>query len=318
MNIKQQINLFKRWYGMLSGSSVFHVDQKIGRSYSKKNLKGYYNDLTGKVTGTTVLDQSGIPVNTTARGETVYFPITIFQYGLGAYDLYLETKDDIYINKFMTIANWALEKQNNNGSWNCFDNLGDKVNKPFSAMCQGEGASILARAFYETKELKYYEGAIKAIDFMLLDVKVGGTTTYIDDYCILQEYVSDYNSSVLNGWIFAIFGLLDITKICDKKVYSDALEKNIYSLKCHIEKYDNGYWSNYDLIGTIASPAYHDLHIQQLELLYDLFEISEFLYVSKKWKNYQKRKINRYRAFISKAIQKLFFSKYDNGTSLIS
>ena len=37
-----------------------------------------------------------------------------------------------------------------------------------------------------------------------------------------------------------------------------------------INKYDCGYWSMYDLVGTIASPAYHDLDIALLSVLSDL------------------------------------------------
>ena len=317
MDIKQQINLIKRWYGMVCGKSVFHVKQNIGKVCNKETLEGYYNDLTGKVTGNTSLDEHGIPINITASGKFVYFPITIFQYALGAYDMYLLTKDNMYKEKFFNIVEWALENQNEDGSWNCFDKLGDRIHKPFSAMCQGEGASVLSRAYIESREERYYSSAIKAVDFMLIDVNDGGTTQYENGYTVLQEYVSENNSSVLNGWIFAIFGLLDITKISSNEFYKNELDKTINSLKEMLTKYDRGYWSSYDLQGTIASPAYHDLHIQQLRILYYLFEVDEYNEVANKWEKYAQNKFSILKAYIYKAIQKLFFSKYDNGTSLI-
>ena len=40
----------QRWTKMLVGRSVEHVNQGIGKVYSKNEIKGYYNDLTGKVT----------------------------------------------------------------------------------------------------------------------------------------------------------------------------------------------------------------------------------------------------------------------------
>jgi len=318
MNIRQKINLIKRWYSMLSGKSVFHVQQNIGKVYSKEELTGYYNDLTGKVTGSTIFDNNGIPINTTANGRKVYFPITIFQYALGAYDMYLLTKDKKYKNIFLKIVRWAINKQNADGSWNCFDQLGDKLHSPFSAMCQGEGASMLARAYKETGEQEYYNAAINAIEFMLKDVKEGGTTLYQDNYSIFQEYVSEESSSVLNGWIFAIFGLFDITKINTSAKYSEELERTLNTLKKILIKYDRGYWSNYDLQGTIASPSYHDLHIQQLKVLYSLFQIEELKEIIYIWEKYKNRKSYIIKAYINKIIQKIFFSKYDNGTSLIS
>lgn len=317
MKLKQKINLLKRWMTMLSGKSVFHVEQKVGQIYSKQNIEGYYNDLTGKVLGETLLDNQQIPINKTANEKLVYFPITIFQYALGAYDLYLLTNEKSYKDKFLNIVSWMLTKQNEDGSWNCFDQLGDTKHGPFSAMCQGEGASVLSRAYILTQDEKCYDAAIKAIEFMLIDIKDGGTTTYQGEDIIFQEYVCEKNTSVLNGWIFAIFGLYDITKMSNDLKYFQLLEKSLDTLVRKLSEYDTGEWSNYDLQGTIASPAYHDLHIQQLEVLYELFSKKEFAMVSLKWKKYQNSKVLKTKAFIRKAIQKLFNSKYDSGTSLI-
>lgn len=40
----------QRWAKMLVGRSVEHVNQSIGKVYSKNEIRGYYNDLTEKVT----------------------------------------------------------------------------------------------------------------------------------------------------------------------------------------------------------------------------------------------------------------------------
>lgn len=40
----------QRWTKMLLGRSVEHVHQGEGKVYSKDEIKGYYNDLTKKVT----------------------------------------------------------------------------------------------------------------------------------------------------------------------------------------------------------------------------------------------------------------------------
>ena len=43
-------------------------------------------------------------------------------------------------------------------------------------MSQGEGASLLLRAYAETKDIRYFNAAKKAIDFMLIDVSCGGVS----------------------------------------------------------------------------------------------------------------------------------------------
>ena len=35
---------------MLTGQSIYHVNQGVGTCYSKTEVAGYYNDLTGKIT----------------------------------------------------------------------------------------------------------------------------------------------------------------------------------------------------------------------------------------------------------------------------
>lgn len=310
--------LIKRWINMIIGKSSFHVKQDIGRYYSKNEIKGYYNDLTNKVTEKTILDKNGIPINTTITNIETYFPISIFQYGLGLYDLYLETNDVNYINKFINISNWAINNIDSNGMWDCMGKLKDQAHKTQSSMCQSEGISILLRAYKETGEKKYFHYAKKALDFMLEDVINGGTTLYDKENIIFQEYVSEYELSVLNGWIFSLFGLYDFTLVSDEPRYINVLNKSLETLSSNLEKYDRGYWSNYDMKRTISSPAYHDLHIRQLKLLYEIFGIKNFKIYSEKWEKYQNNKLYKIIAMVVKLKQKIFKNKYyDINTSLI-
>ena len=80
------------------------------------------------------------------------FSDSIFQYGLGAYDLYIETNNKEYLKKFFYIVEWTKNNQNENGAWNCF---GCSSNKPYSSMAQSEETSILCRAYKETNNKGY-------------------------------------------------------------------------------------------------------------------------------------------------------------------
>lgn len=310
--------LLKRWFNMLTGKSSFHVKQDIGKCYSISEIKGYYNDLTNKVSEKTILDKNGIPINTTISNIEVYFPISIFQYGLGLYDLYILTNKQDYLNKFINIANWALSNQTNDGMWDCMDKLYDSAHETQSAMCQSEGTSVLLRAYVQTNKKEYFNGATKAINFMIKDIKDGGTCLYENGDVVFQEYVSKYNLSVLNGWIFSIFGLFDYTLVSDDEKYKKLLSDSLNTMANLLKKYDRRFWSNYDLKGTIASPAYHDLHIRQLKLLYELFNIEEFKTFSDKWEKYQTNKMYKIFAMMIKLKQKLINNKYyDINTSLV-
>ncbi|MFQ9264403.1 MAG: D-glucuronyl C5-epimerase family protein [Clostridia bacterium] len=312
------LKLLQRWLNMLTGKSAFHVKQGEGKYYSKTEIKGYYNDLTNKVSESIILDKDGIPRNITIANVETYFPITIFQYALGLYDLYIENNDEKNLSKFINIADWAIKNIDDEGMWDCMETLKDKAHQTQSAMCQSEGASVLLRAYVETNNEKYYLNAKKAIDFMLKDIKDGGTTLYENENIIFQEYVSKYNLSVLNGWIFSIFGLYDFTLINKDEKYKNILNKSIKTMSIMLKKYDRRIWSNYDARGTIASPAYHDLHIMQLRLLYKLFNINEFKIYANKWEKCQKSKIKKTMAILIKLKQKIFKNNYyDINTSLV-
>ena len=58
--ISLKLAMVKRWVKILTGSSATAIKQGKGRLYSTDFIKGYYNDLTGKVGEGTILDKNGI------------------------------------------------------------------------------------------------------------------------------------------------------------------------------------------------------------------------------------------------------------------
>jgi hypothetical protein len=300
--------LIEKWKKMLKHQDVLHVTQGEGQFYSVDEIKGYYNDLRGKVERTTTLDKNGIPYNIAAQGEKkkrVYFPISIFQYGLGAYDMYLEKDEQKYREIVLRMADWAVKHQQADGSWDTFGVLGYKNH--FSSMAQGEGASLLARAYKETKDEKYLSAMEKAIDFMLTPLKDGGTTEETEKESILYEYPG--KAAVLNGWIFSAFGLLDAWKATGEEKYREAWEKTLTGIKSNIKRFDTGHWSFYDWGGKYTSPFYHSLHIAQLTALNKLNPDSVWTKYIEKWKDDQDSKFWRRYAFLMKAKQKVFEKK---------
>lgn len=78
------ISIYKlqKWYKMMIGKSISHVNQGVGTCYSKTEVAGYYNDLTEKV----IRDDPSIlvPKYRVDTGDEMFFSIGIFQYGLAA------------------------------------------------------------------------------------------------------------------------------------------------------------------------------------------------------------------------------------------
>ena len=288
---------------MMTGKSIYHVNQGLGKSFQPGELEGYYNDLTEKVTrDSETLEKECLPVFYDENGKQGTFATAIFQYGLGAYDLFLQTKQEIYINQFKKCVDWAYENQDENGGW---DITCCKVSKfKYGAMAQGEGASLLLRAGKYYKDDKFVISAKKAIDLMLKPIEEGGTSKYIENELFLMEFVD--LPCVWNGWIFALFGLYDINLICDEEKYKKAYDLTLNTLKKHFFEFDLGYWSKYDIEKRIASPFYHKLHIAQLKALVLIDNAPVFSEMLIKFEKDQKSWWKRKRAFLKKACQKVF------------
>ena len=287
---------------MLTGKSVWHVNQDVGKFFKTGEVGGYYNNLTEKVSMMPeLLGVQSLPMLEISNGRTVEFPVAIFQYGLGAYDLFIESNDSKYLDKFLQCVSWTLEHQESSGAWNNFFYI--YPDHPYGAMAQGEGASLLIRAYVQTKDKRCLEAATMAIDFMLKPIEEGGTTDFSDGV-ILLEY--PHRKVVLNGWIFAWWGLYDyVTIIKDNGYYKKLLDKSLLSLEKLLPCFANTYWSIYDFENRIASPFYHNLHIAQMQAMFILTGDEIFNQYAKRWSKQQKNFFCKSAAFVKKAIQKI-------------
>lgn len=294
------IYMIKKWYKMMTRKSIFHVNQGVGTCYSKSGVAGYYNDLTEKVTK----DDPNIlvPKYLVDTGQEIYFSIGIFQYGLASYDLFLTTRDEIYKEKLIACADWAVENQQEDGGWVTF--AYKRPEAPYSSMAQGQGISMLIRAAIVTGDESFTEAVLKAKCFLLKPLSEGGTTEYAGDDVIFYEDTD--NPVILNGWIFSIWGLYDYCKHHRDEEANRILQKTLVSLKEKLPDFDMKYWSKYDDGKRICSPFYHKLHIAQLNAMHDLFGDSIYKEFADKWEEYQNNFWNPKRAFFKKAIEKIF------------
>ena len=291
----------KKWTKMLTGKSISHVDQGVGMVYSIDQIEGYYNNLTEKVTKREDLGNC-VPMSSVDTGETIYFPIEIFQYGLGAYDLYLLDSDKKMLIKVKAAADWAVDNQKDDGSWVTFTY--ENPEHPFSSMAQGEGVSLLIRAYLGLQDEKYIYAAKKAVKFMILPHEQGGTTKYQGDDVFFYECTED--PLILNGWIFSLWGIMDYCKFFNDSEAKTILNKTLSTLERKLPDFDIGYWSMYEDGMRICSPFYHKLHIAQLNVMYELTGTEIYKVYADKFEKYQNNGIDRKIAFLRKALQKIF------------
>jgi heparosan-N-sulfate-glucuronate 5-epimerase len=290
---------------MVAGTSYYHKPQRLGRVFSVSELEGYYNDLTTKTEWTGESDGEGIPLVVLANGHRVHFAITIVQKALGHWDRWLLTQRLADKEEFLCLSSWLLSRQDERGGWPVWSDVGASSASPYSAMAQGECISAFIRAWKITGKSKYIEGARRALHLLELPVNEGGTAIYNDPDVFLEEIPSVPHSLILNGWIFALFGLRDFWLGTADVETREFFLRSLATLKRNFQRYDAGFWSCYDLQGHLASPFYHDLHIHQLRALAMIDNDPIILAHRDRWSRYRKNLGNRVRAFCLKAAQKL-------------
>ena len=299
--------LAARWARMLVGRSYYHVPQNLGKAFIPGRLEGYFNDLTAKARWCGPVDDKGIPVNVTEDGRKVYFATTIAQKALGHWDMWVITKNPVEREVFLKLGDWLVENQDERGGWPLWSQLGLNLPSPYSAMTQGEGISVLVRAWSLTRESTYLEAARRALEPLLRTVEEGGTRRAVPEGCVLEEAPSPSINGILNGWVFALFGLYDYSLVQEDSQAHSLLRETLETLVVYLPRYNAGYWSFYDLTGSLASPFYHRLHIAQLHALELAFPAyaGVFRRVREGWTRQLQSPICRIRAVGVKAYQKL-------------
>ncbi len=304
--IKTYISLLSRWLKIIFGDSYYHVQQPLGKFISTDSIGGYYNDFTAKSDWQGKTDESAIPINILSNEVELYFPITITQYALGTYDRWLADKDDSLRSRFINIAEWLVSNQDRLGGYeNPWAYLRPSTVSEYSSMAQGQAISVLVRAYLLTERDEFLESAHDAYNLMMKTVDEGGCALYIDDKIFLEEYPENPRSTVLNGWIYSVFGLYDLVLVTKDQEIKTLTDKSIWTIEQTLSEYDTGYWTLYDLHGTLASPFYHSLHITLLDALYFLTQRKTFADYKSKWQGYESNAFNRNKALLLKALQRL-------------
>jgi hypothetical protein len=158
-----------------------------------------------------------------------------------------------------------------------------------SALAQGQAASVFVRAFLESRDERYATAAKRAIA-TLLPGSPTGLVAITAEGPVPEEAPSDPPSLILNGWIYALWGLWDVARGLDHGASDEQFTSSAECLRRTIGRYDNGWWSLYSLypyrLPDLAKPFYHRLHIDQLDVLHRLVGFAELQSAAQRWRGY--------------------------------
>jgi heparosan-N-sulfate-glucuronate 5-epimerase len=297
---------FIHWYRMFAGTSYYHRQQNLGRVFVPGELNGYFNDLTGKADWMGQTDQDGLPVSSLSTGKSVHFPILLCQKALGHWDNWLIHERPEDSRQFLNIADWLQRTQDSAGGWDTWGSMGKPQQYRYSAMTQGQAMSVMSRAFKLTRRPEFERAGASALELLRRPIQEEGVCCYEGQNVFLEEFPSARRDTVLNGWIFALFGVHDYLL-----VFPDHKGREFYASTCDcltrsLGTYDAGYWSYYSS-GTkrLASPFYHKLHLSQLQALRQVTEAPAVGSILDAWTRCEKSPVCKSRAVVVKGFQKL-------------
>jgi len=301
--------MLRSWWRMLAGTSYWHVSPDVGPHFVPGRLEGYVRDYRAKTRWDGLVDADGLPLCRTSDGRLAVVSTTVFQKALGEWDSWLDgdRHDPVRRDAFLAIARWAVTAQDERGGWPPWMALGVRYASAYSAMTQGQGVSVLVRAHAATGAAAFLEAARRGTARILVPIDDGGCSRRVPEGLVLEELPLSVPNSVLNGWVYALFGLYDLTLVADDEAARRALEETVQALAASLPKYDAGYWSYYDVLGNLASPYYHQAHIALLAGLEKAFprHAAAFGDMRVRFEKQAASPLKRLRAMCVKVIQKL-------------
>ncbi len=250
-----------------------------------------------------------------ARGGDFLEVMTIqwlAQWGLGCFERHLNDHGEHWLRSALDAARFLVSRQAKDGPLaGAWFNRRPMIHTfhldpPWiSAMAQGEGASLLVRAYGATRDESFADAARLALGPLRVPTAEGGVRTCLGDGFFLEEYPTQPSSCVLNGGIFALWGLYDVAVGLSDDVARSEFDSGVDTLAANIDRWDTGSWSRYDLfpfrIPNVASAAYHVLHVNQLRAMQRIAPRPPFAVVSERFEGYMRSRAKRAGAFARKA-----------------
>jgi len=234
------------------------------------------------------VDRLGIPIVFYRDRGPWRNPVTVCNYALKYYQ---EGNDFCFLN----CANWLVKNLSNKGSFSVweYDFPWEIYNlRPpwVSGMAQGLGIKVLVSACKMTEDKKFMKCAFEAFKSFTIPIEEGGVLQVDrkDGGWWFEEYASpsSIRSYVLNGYVFALEGLHELCAYTKNKTVEKTFSAGVAELKRHLHEYDTGSWTYYDRLRHIASWEYHNLHIDQMNYLWETTGDVLFRKYYGKWRGY--------------------------------
>jgi len=261
-------------------------------------------------------DDRGLPIRRARDGAGFYHNYTtVFSFALAHWDKYLLSGEESHADVLLEAARFLLRSAERLDDGSVL--LHQRAGGALSSMVQGEAISVLARAWLRTGSREYLDAARGCV----LPFRRG-----LDDHGVVatlaacgvpwyEEFARRPLVHVLNGMIYALWGLRDLILVAGERAADDGtmgdapagdaaagelFDQGVESVERALPLFDAGYWS-YNAVCDegppyVASMMYHNLHVVQLAVLAQQTGREPFAEYSRRFARYGNRVSCRLRA----------------------
>ncbi|MEI4197522.1 D-glucuronyl C5-epimerase family protein [Roseovarius sp. E0-M6] len=220
-------------------------------------------------------DGDGVPMKNFANSIGVhYLPSRVAAYGFACWQAW-KAGDTTRKDDFFKAADWFVAHED--GLFlHHFSLTSVGLEAPWlSCIAQGEGISVLARAYVETGAEHYRDVAVAALAPLTRPVADGGVFSKLPNGAyFLEEYPGTTHRHVLNGCLYAMVGLHDLDRIAPESGAGALLQELLKTVALNADAWERGGWSLYQyaprgsgLAMNYNTPGYQNVHIALLSFL---------------------------------------------------
>lgn len=269
----------------LRGVGAGNEPQPIGLRIAPSSIRGYYVDLTAKTAAATADAPERLPATGLA------------QLALGWHERWLDG-DPVAADRFNTTCELLARRCTPAGDgvrWQYSVAVAKYGLRPpwFSAMAQGQAASVFVRAYLADGNDHWRSLALDALR-PLLTSKESDLVAFLPAGPVLEEVPGEPRAHVLNGWVYALWGLWDVHVALGESDAKARFRESANALAEMLDRYDVGWWTRYSLyphaLADLAKPFYHRLHVTQMQVMEHLTGRPEFAEAARRWHSYDDRR----------------------------
>jgi heparosan-N-sulfate-glucuronate 5-epimerase len=276
----------------LNGRGVGYEPQPLGGQFRTREVYGYFVDLRAKT-------QAGVALDALLPASLAQLALGWWERAIGgetgaagAFDTVVRRIHATAVSQDGRLL-WPYDvdvpKYGITGRW-------------FSAMAQGQMASVLVRAAIRGDSAAEEAARAAVVDLIHGE---GPLRRMAPEGPVLQEAPSSPPSDILNGWLYALWGLHDVAVGLGDLDAARAWHLGVEAVRARVELYDTGSWSLYSLapgrFQDVAHPFYHRLHVTQLRATARTVDAADLDRVAARWEAYDTAR-GRRRALWLKAV----------------